>query len=379
MRAGSLIVLLLSLGVAAGVAALVVHWKGQGPTRAVLGSSLMAHLSVNELASVTIKSASDSVSLVKQKGGWVVRERFNYPADFSKIADLVLKLREAKVGMQFEGSEEILNRLALKDPDAPQASEAEKGTRVVLKDQGEKVLARVLLGSFRQAGPESRAPAGRYLRLGESNTVYLVDEQFHGGQGDPAAWFDRELVKATPTEVKRISCTSADGKRSLYTFERSGPGKELELVNLLSSSRVKDYELRRLAAGLRSLLARDVVERATAPAADGLPWRIDYQLFDGTIYRVYFSSGCSEATQDQCFLRLEVSYEERTADKDDDRAKQGDAAEKTEKTPAELAGKAKRLNERLSPWIYLVPWSQHYAFKPDLSWLLEAEKKKGRK
>ena len=381
MRARSLIILLLSLAVVAGLAALLVRGKVQGPSRSVLGSSLLPGFPVNEVASVTINSAGNSVSLVKEENGWVVQQRFDHPADLSKIAGLVHELEEVKVGRQFEGSEEILRRLALKDPEDPQASPAEKGRRIVLKGQDGKILASVLLGNLWQGAPDIRSYVGRYLRLGESNTVYLVDGKFQGVQGDPAFWLDRQLVEANPVEVKRITCATADGKRILYTFERGGPEKALEpTVGLPPSASFKDYELRRLATGLTTLTAQDVAGPTTAAAAAAFPLRIDYQLFDGTNYRVYFSRSCSQAGKDQCLLRLEASYAEPAADGEGETAgHHGKGAEKRAKTPAEPAAAAERLNERVSPWIYVVPWPQYYAFQTNLHLFLGPEKKSGEK
>ena len=383
MRGRNLIILLLSLAAVAGVAALILMGKGQGPRRSVQGSSLLPHLPVGEVASVTIKSAGNSVSLVKQEDGWVIRQRFDYPADLSKIAGLVHELEEAKVGRKFEGSEEILKRLALKDPGDPQASEVEKGIRVVLSAQGEKVLASVLLGGLWQGAPlpDTRRFVGRYLRLAESNTVYLVDGKFQGVKGDPASWFDHQLVEeVNPAEVKRITCGTSDGKRTLYTFERRGPGKQLEAASLPPSVRFKADELRQLANGLASLVAEDVAGPAAGPAAAAFPLRIDYQLFDGTNYRVYFCRDCSQNGKNQCLLRLEASYEEPAADKKEEAAGQGKGAEKRAKGSAEeLAAEAKRLNERVNPWIYVVPWTKYYAFHTNLHLFLGPVKKSGEK
>jgi hypothetical protein len=381
MRARSLIILLLSLGVAMGATALVVHWQASKPTRTVLGSRLFAGLPVNEVAFLTIKSGDNAVLLARKESGWVVQERFNYPADFGRITNLIRKLKEAQVGRQFEGSEQTLKRLALKDPDDPKAAEKEKGTRLVLKDQRQKVLASVLLGSERQRAPNVRGSGGRYLRLGESTKVYLIDEHLRLAQGGAADWLERQLLQVDPAELKRISGATADGKRVLYSFQRSGPGKELEAVDMVVYGKIKEQELKRVAGALRSLRLIDVVERQVAPTLDGFPFRLEYELFGGMTYRIYPSAGCSKSSEDQCLLRLEAGYQELPAEKDDESVEEVGAEEKseTEKTPEELAAEARSLNERLSPWVYRVPWSQHYALITDPTRFLEKEKKKGSK
>jgi hypothetical protein len=145
--------------------------------------------------------------------------------------------------------------------------------------------------------------------------------------------------------------------------------------------KIKEQELKRVAGALRSLRLIDVVERQVAPTLDGFPFRLEYELFGGMTYRIYPSAGCSKSSEDQCLLRLEAGYQELPAEKDDESVEEVGAEEKseTEKTPEELAAEARSLNERLSPWVYRVPWSQHYALITDPTRFLEKEKKKGSK
>ena len=49
---------------------------------------------------------------------------------------------------------------------------------------------------------------------------------------------------------------------------------------------------------------------------------------------------------------------------------------KEKKTPEEYALDAQKMNERLSPWIYVIPKWQHEAFITDLDQLLEKPDRK---
>lgn len=373
MRARSLIILLLSLGVVAGAAALVIHWKKPKRADVVLGTRLLSDLAVNQVASVTIKSVEDGVSLVREQDGWVVANRFNYPANFNTVVNFIRELSEAKVGRKFEGSEEVLSRLALRDPDDPEAPPAEKGTRIVLKNDNKTVLVGLILGSSRERIPQVRLQTGRYLRFADSKTVYLIDEQLEPALAEPPYWLDRQLAKVHPSEVKRISCYDAAGKGPFFTFERSEPGKELQAVDLEPSSKIREGQLKQLANGLWSLYPGDVVDRAPPEAVAGFPFRLDYESFNGMIYRVYPSTGCAKEAADQCLIRLQVDYQQPSGEKKETDSSADDKG-KPEKTPEELSLEAKTLNERFSPWVYSVTWAQHLAFITDLNKLVEKDK-----
>jgi hypothetical protein len=378
MRMKTLIILLLLLGVLAGTAAILVYRNSSQRTAKVLGSRLLPSLPVNEVASLTVRSARQTVSMLKKEGGWVVEERFSYPADFGKIADLVRTLKEAKVGREFAGSDETLGRLALREPDDPGAADNEKGTRLLLKDDKQKVLASVILGEQRQADLQRGESPGRYVRLGKEPTVYLIDEQFATVGQQPQDWLDAYLLKTAAAEVKRISCIASHGNKVLYAFVRSEKGKDLQPLGLPASKEINQYALKQLAGALAYLRVEDVVRPAPeAPAAADFPYRLDYELFNGTIYRIYPGKGCSET--EPCRLRLEIDYRQPPPGPEKPAATSKSAETKSEaqtpppEKPEELARQAAKLNERLSPWLYQVTRWQHLAFATDLDSLLEKQ------
>src|SRR5437868_11614519 len=51
---------------------------------------------LNEIAHVRIKQTGSEVNLVKSNETWTVRERYNYPANFTQVGDLLRKLWELK-------------------------------------------------------------------------------------------------------------------------------------------------------------------------------------------------------------------------------------------------------------------------------------------
>ena len=375
MKIKTLVILLVILAVLAGAGTLIIRMKAPGPLDRRLGSPLLENLPVNKILSIIIKSPGKAVSLVKKTDHWVVENRFDYPADFSKIIGLVRKLKEAKVGRQFEPSEDILKRLSLKDPDDPGAREAEKGIRIHLKGEKNQPFADILLGKTRETGGEAAFPDGHYVILGQGPEIYLIDKHFASFDKEPAAWLNKELVRVKTNDIRKISCLSADGKILLYRFERPQKGKEFQPIIFPTGSKLNPSALNRLAGALSSLRMEDVIHPSTTekPIDMEIIARFEYQLFDGTLYRVFVGKACSET--ESCQVKLDVDYHQPAGATNEPIKDESSTKEEagSEKTPEESAYEAKQLNERLSPWVFIIPKRQHDAFITDLNQLLEKQ------
>ena len=302
-----------------------------------------------------------------------MENRFHYPANFAKIADFVRKLKQAKIGRQFESTQATLKRLSLKNPDDKEIGDSEKGTQIQLNDKSGKLFASLILGKPRKSGTELSFPDGHYVRLDNDPTIYLIDTYFVNLQKEPSDWLDKALLKVEANEVKKISCLSADGKIIHYTFQRAEKGTNLEPTALPAKKKVDKSNLNRLAGSLSSLSMEDVLDPSDDSVVTELKKSdtLEYHLFNGMIYRVYPGKACSDDAQ--CYLKVEVGYQKPAeAEKPaaDDKASNGKET-RPEKSPEEVGLEAKQLNERLSPWIYVIPKWQHNAFVTDLDKLLE--------
>jgi hypothetical protein len=373
MKTKTLVILLIILGLVAGAGVLVIHLKSQSRSGSPLDKLILEKLPANEISSINIKGSEKSVLLTKKPDQWVVENRFDYAADFSKIADFVRKLKQAKIGRQFESTQATLKRLSLKNPDDKEIGDLEKGTQIQLKDKSGKLLASLILGKPRKSGTERSFPDGHYVRLDNDPTIYLIDTHFAHLQKEPSEWLDKALLKVEAKEVKKISCLRADGKTTNYTFQRAEKGTELEPTALPANRKVDKSALTRLAGSLSSLSMEDVLDPSDDSAVRELKQSdtLEYHLFNGMIYRVYPGGECSDDAP--CYLKVEVGYQKPTEEDKpaaDDKASNG-KENSPKKSPEEVALEAKRLNERLSPWIYVISKWQHNAFVTDLDKLLE--------
>ena len=377
MKTKTLVILLIILGLVAGAGALVMHLKSQSGSGSPLDKLILENLPVNDILSIDIKGPEKLVLLTKKSDRWVVENRFQYPADFTKIADFVRKLKQAKIGRRFESKQATLKRLSLKSPDDKEGGESEKGTQIQLKDDSGNLLASLLLGKPRKSGTERSFPDGHYVRLDNDPTIYLIDTHFAHLQKEPSDWLDKTLLKVEANEVKKIACLSADGKTTHYTFQRAEKGTDLVPTELPPNKKVDKSALNRLARSLSSLSMDDVLDPSNDSVSRELKQSdmFEYHLFNGMIYWVYPGKAC--ANDDPCYLKVEVGYQkpaEEEKPEADDKTSNGKET-RHEKSPEEVKLEANQLNARLSPWVYVISKWQHNAFVTDLENLLEKPEK----
>src|SRR5512137_1419696 len=98
--------ILLVLVVVLGIAGLVLRqrdqtsWQGSGRQGATL--KLLGELPVNDVAAIVIKGGTNQLDLVRKDNLWRVKQRNDYPANFSEISSFLLKAADLKAAQTEE-------------------------------------------------------------------------------------------------------------------------------------------------------------------------------------------------------------------------------------------------------------------------------------
>src|SRR5437879_6437914 len=95
------LLILLAVAIVAGLAGIysqVSRSTRWGETKT--DRTIFQNLPVNDVTTIQIRSAPASVTLEKKGDQWGVAERDDYPADFTKIRDLIKTLWELKAGQE---------------------------------------------------------------------------------------------------------------------------------------------------------------------------------------------------------------------------------------------------------------------------------------
>jgi len=150
-------------------------WEGANPA---IGKKLLGDLAVNDVNHIALKQGTNELNLTKKDDLWRVRERNDYPANYSEISDFLLKVRDLKATQSEKVGSSQLSRLALV------AGQGSNSALVVdFKDQSDKTLKSLVLGKKVMKKSNRPSPMGmggemgdegwpvaRYVKLGSDPT-----------------------------------------------------------------------------------------------------------------------------------------------------------------------------------------------------------------
>ena len=360
MNKRTFVLLVLLLAGLAGATALFLYMGASSRDQVRLGEPLFENLDLNAIEGIKVESPENIFTIVKADGKWEVVEKGGYPADFDKIARFARKLNSLNIGRAFEKDAESLARLQLKLPDTPGASKDEMGVRFTLSDNNGKELVKLLAGRDREKmTPEGYpVPAGQYVRVGDMESILLINRFFESVKQYPSDWLKKSIVRVDSSSVESIACMEIkDGKQKvLYELSRKSPDEGLSLAD---GRAVKKTDVDKLADALSSLTLDDVTEAEKFDQPMNLI--IDYWLFNGVKYRVFKTSSSGE-----CQVKIEVSYQAPAS-----------AEEKSQevlKAEKEEAQKVEELNAKLAPWVYTISKWRCGTLAENVDSLLEEEK-----
>lgn len=346
-----LVVLLL------GGAGLALFWKDFTAYRdsgASIGAQLLPGLKVSDVAKLRLQDATGEVTLELKDKVWRVAQRGGYPADFSEISGLILKLLDVKVLQSEAVGKSLHGRLDLLAPgkDVKEGS----GTLLELADASGKTLASMVLGKVSLKKdplnplPNARdgVPAGRHILVaGKGDNVVVVSDPLEKAVARPGVWVARDFFK-----VERIRRLQVSGERGSWAIARdeewgqwkfAAGGGQLDPSAAVSANNA-----------LSNLSFSDVIVDDSTGAKPALT--VTAETFDNLGYTI----GLAPQADGNFVLRFKVAGEPPKARKPEPKEKPEDAA----KLDKEFADNRQRLEARVmleqarSQWAYVVPAKQ---------------------
>ena len=224
MRSKTFLILLVICIILAGLSFFSFRQKKSHETKSALGAQLFNNLEINKITKITILSPQAEVNLIKIDPFWAVAERFNQPADFDQLIDLVKQIADLKIGRRFEASLEARSRLGLQDPKDKSLPEKIRGTKIIFKNSQNKILANILLGKIRKS---SAGSGGQYVCIADQKQVILVDNSFRFINKKPEEWLQKELVTVNTDQIEKMVCYEpGNNSQPLYTLIRPEKDKD---------------------------------------------------------------------------------------------------------------------------------------------------------
>lgn len=171
-----------------------------------MGGSLLGAFDGSSVAAVRITQGSNSVNVVSDGSGWVVRERGNYPANVTDLGAFVRKLAELKVTRPVKVGTSRLPMLQLS---------GDGSTLVELLDASGKPVKSLRLGKQSTRGGEDDMmggggmPDGRYVQVGDA--ISLINDPMGNAQPRPENWIAKEFIKVEqPVRVEILQAESTN-------------------------------------------------------------------------------------------------------------------------------------------------------------------------
>ena len=334
--------------------------QSAGWSSAKSGREMFPNLPVNDVAKIQIQSGSDKLTLQRQSSGWQVVERAGYPADFTKIRDLIRSLWELKAVREMQVGPAQFGRLKILPPGKGENS----GTQIDLLDSNGKSLSTLVLGTKQEQSDESAAGSpGRFVfNPSHPDQVYVVSDSFDSA--DPLVigqWLDKAFISAD--DLKEVSKTGTDSKTG-WKLARANDKAEWKLENAGPNESVK----KEFASGLTGFhpSITDVLPTDTAVDKTGLqqPITVDLTAFDGFEYRLAIGKQGPEKSR---YVQVNVAGHFNDVRSPEPNEKPEDKQKRDDEFEKHLADLKRRLEkeQKFQHWVYLVPeWSVEQLLKP---------------
>lgn len=171
-----------------------------------------------ELASldrVQVRGLDHSVELVRRDNIWRVAERYDYPAKFEQLSDLLDQLSQAKL------IERKTARVESHDSLDVVVGPQSRGHRIVFPGLDLEPLI---------IGRTATLRSGTFVRLGEEAQVWLADQTVEI-TADPALWLDSQMLTIPESQILSMAAFAGQGA-ALFEVNRDPASGELNLTNL---------------------------------------------------------------------------------------------------------------------------------------------------
>ena len=375
-----LVLLILVVGLGAVGYILRRHQEGtisMGGSPA-LGKKLFGDLPINDVTQITVKHATNELTLAKKDNLWRVRERNDYPANYTDIHDFLLKAKDIKIVQVDQVGASQLSRFAL----AP--GEGTNSPVIVdLRDKDGKLIKSFSLGKkhmkktdrpspFGEMGDEG-FPDGRYVKLNDSDTVALVSQPFSSLEPKADQWLNKDFFKVE--KIRSITATFPVQTNS-WKVSRETESGEWKLADAKPGEQLDSGKTSGLGNALSSPNFSDVAVNSS-PEQVGLdkPSVITLDTFDNLTYTIKVG----QKTNDNYPMILSVAAQlpkDRSPGKDE-------KPEDKDKLDKEFKDKQKKLEEKLAQektfekWTYLVSsWSLEPVMKERSQLMVEKKEEK---
>jgi hypothetical protein len=243
---------------------------------------------VNQITSVVVKDSKGTLTLEKKGSAWTVSERAGYPADFKKLGEFLRTVYDLAVVQTIQVGPSKFSRVGLLDPADKTAGEGQTATVLTFKTEKGDEAASLWVGKEYKKEERSQfgtfdSTAGRYVRRGGSDEVFLVAEELREATIEPKEWINKDFFKVT--KVKTVSRTVSDPAKS-WKLTRESDTADFVLADAKPGEELDSAKVSSMKSAFSSPSFEDVLTGDKVPKpADAT---IVVETFDGFRYETKF-------------------------------------------------------------------------------------------
>ncbi len=244
---------------------------------------------INEVAQVKIIEKGETLTLNKKGADWQVAERADYPAETSKVIELIRNIWDLDIAQPVALQRNQFGRLQLLDPTAEETSDDEAAAIVSLSDASGKELGSMWLGKTHETsdgrpspfGGMSSSDSGRYVKRGGSNAVFIVEETFNTAEAKPKDWLDDSFFAVA--KIKSIGRNTGKPEQD-WTLSREDVTEDFVLEDAKEGEELDVTKTTALKTAFTSPRFDDVFSGDGAEVPDNNTFTVS--TFDGFTYTI---------------------------------------------------------------------------------------------
>ena len=349
--------LLLSFITLIIIVAAVISNKDRAPQTVIESADLFPGLKdqINDVAQISIESATTSLNMKKQGENWLITEAGDYPARFDKIKQTVLSLADMKILSAKTSNPALFSELGVEDTTAEKSS----SNLLTLKDAGGKSLAAVIVGNLHTS--DTAGDTGVYLRKSGGNETWLTSGVLQVSS-DVIEWIEQNLVNIADDRIMDTRIEHPDDSvlaisrlkgEEDFTVTEIPEGKESRsayFINqtgtILSNLTVENVKAR------EGFVFPDTATKTTVRTYEGLIASITTANIEGANYIAL------DFTVDESLMTATTAA--ATPDKpEQETIVIGTPEKKAETAPIDVRKEAAELNSKVTRWVYTIPSSKY--------------------
>jgi Domain of unknown function (DUF4340) len=274
MQSRSLILLASATAVLVAIAIVALASGDRGISRAAPGQPAFPALAakLGDVASVTVSRGGTTMTLLRERDSWLVAEKGNYPANATKISQIVRAMADLTLVEPKTQNPDLYPRLEVEDPGNG------KSALVAVKDKSGGDLAQAIVGkrSYDRLGTGND---GVYLRKPGDAQTWLARGTLDPS-GDPASWLDRQIIDISEKKIAKVTLTQADGTK--LVISRTAPDSHFAVEDAPADTKFKNESTINGPAGaLETLDLDDVKPTGELPVPDKDVVTASFTTFDG--------------------------------------------------------------------------------------------------